>query len=182
MSVETRQIVAQCLSGSSRAFGTLVDRYRAKVYALCYRYLQQRQDAEDAEQETFMRVARSLGSWNPARDFEPWLMAIAANRCRTMLAQRGRRPLLHAGAEEHEAADPPVAGQLALQEELTAALQRLRPHYRDAFLAFHRDQRSYEEISIQLGRPVGTVKTWVHRARQEMMGYLANRGVSGAIR
>ena len=69
----------------------LVDRIHGKVYGLCYRMLGQRQDAEDVVQETCFRVLRSLARWDPGRDFEPWVMAIAGNRCRTALVARQRR-------------------------------------------------------------------------------------------
>lgn len=176
--MEARQIVARCLAGSPQAFAELMATYRHKVFALCLRYLGQRQDAEDAEQETFLRVSRSLAGWNSTREFEPWLLAIAANRCRTMLAKRARipQPILEPAHEPASADDGQQRGSV-LQEELEMALERLRPSYRTAFLLFHRDQLSYEQISERMGRPVGTVKTWVHRARGEMMTFLTRRGV-----
>ena len=61
----------------------LVNRFRGQVFGLCYRMLGQRQDAEDAAQETFVRVLKNLHRWDPARPFEPWLLTIAGNRCRT---------------------------------------------------------------------------------------------------
>ena len=70
----------------------LVDQYRSRVFGLCYRMLGQRQDAEDMTQETFIRALKSLSRWDPERDFEPWLLAIAGNRCRTALATRRRKP------------------------------------------------------------------------------------------
>ncbi|MFO0913153.1 MAG: RNA polymerase sigma factor [Pirellulales bacterium] len=179
MAAETRQIVARCLAGSSHAFTELIERYRHQVYSVCYRYLGQRQDAEDAQQETFLRVARSLACWNPAREFEPWLLAIAANRCRTMLAKRARVPHPADSLQDQPTGEVTLSRRAGLDEELQTALERLRPHYREAFLLFHRDQLAYEEIGQRLGRPVGTVKTWVHRARGEMMRYLVQRGVDG---
>ncbi len=64
----------------------LVELYRDRVFRFCYRMLGQRQDAEDAAQETFVRMLRSLAAWDGRRDFEPWLLGIAGNRCRTLLA------------------------------------------------------------------------------------------------
>jgi RNA polymerase sigma-70 factor (ECF subfamily) len=175
VSTETRQLVAQCLAGHSTAIAELMDRYQRRVYALCYRMLGQTQDAEDAQQETFIRALRSLARWNPGREFEPWLLAIAANRCRTMLTRRSRYPALVPWVETPHDHAPSVT-RLDLREELSRALNALRPEYRQAFSMFHQDQYSYQEISRRMGRPVGTVKAWVHRARLELVDELIRRG------
>src|SRR6478672_12236459 len=86
------QLVGQCLAGDQRSMLALVERFQGQVFGLCYRMLGQRQDAEDAAQETFVRVLKNLHRWDEGRDFEPWLLAIAGNRCRTALANRRRRP------------------------------------------------------------------------------------------
>ena len=70
----------------------LVERFERQVFALCYRMLGQREDAEDVAQESLVRALRSLRNWDSSRDFVPWLLAIAGNRCRTLLAARARRP------------------------------------------------------------------------------------------
>jgi RNA polymerase sigma-70 factor (ECF subfamily) len=177
LSGETQQLVARCLEGHASAHGELVQKYHWRVFNLCYRMLRQHQDAEDALQETFLRALRSLRNWNPAREFEPWLLTIAANRCRTMLAVRARRPAMQPLADDpSDAEQQPASGPLGLQEELSLALAGLREDYRQAFLLFHHHRLSYEEIGSRLGRPVPTVRTWVHRARLELMGRLVRRG------
>src|SRR3954468_10312404 len=84
-------LVKRCLRGDQTAMLALVERFQGQVFGLCLRMLGQRQDAEDAAQETFVRVLRNLHRWDAERDFEPWLLAIAGNRCRTALSVRGRR-------------------------------------------------------------------------------------------
>lgn len=156
----------------------IVERYQGQVFGLCYRMLGQRQDAEDAAQETFVRVLRNLHQWDPERDFEPWLLAIAGNRCRTALSTRMRRPRNESLPEDNlpdRQGDIQAAEQLA--EEVQLALQTLRDEYREAFVLFHEHERSYIEIGEILGCPVGTVKTWVHRARKELIGWLRRRQV-----
>jgi RNA polymerase sigma-70 factor (ECF subfamily) len=71
--------------------------------------------------------------------------------------------------------DPRVAGQLA--EELSLALQSLRPAHREAFVLFHVHEMSYEEIADRLRRPLGTIKTWIHRARLTLIRQLNEREV-----
>ena len=82
---DLRQVVNRCLNGDQGAMYDLVARFKGQVFGLCYRMLGHRQDAEDVAQETFVRVLKNLHRWDQQRDFEPWLLAIAGNRCRTAL-------------------------------------------------------------------------------------------------
>lgn len=180
MSTEIRQLVDQCLADDDpSAMMRLVSRFRGRVFALCYRMLGQWQDAEDAMQETFLRVSKNLRRWDSSRDFEPWLLTIAANRCRTQLARRRQRPatepMFDSFAADRRDVEADKARQLA--EELNRILGGLRPEWRRAFQLFHEQQLSYEQIAIELDRPIGTVKTWVHRGRQEIIRQLQRREV-----
>jgi len=157
----------------------LVERFRGQVFGLCYRMLGQRQDAEDAAQETFVRVLKNLHRWDPARDFEPWLFAIAGNRCRTALATRKRRPAAEAIVDLIADKEPDNRPAQHLAEELTLALSNLREEYRQAFVLFHQQELSYADIAAAMDVPLGTIKTWVHRARRELIDYLRRRGAIG---
>lgn len=172
-----RTLVKSCLAGDQSAMLSLVARFQGQVFGLCYRMLGQRQDAEDAAQETFFRVLRNLHRWDPARDFEPWLLAIAGNRCRTALAARRRRPTAEALADR-EIDDGSSRGSAShLAEEVQLALRDVRDEYRQAFLLFHEHELSYGEIASAMEVPLGTVKTWVHRARRELIERLRSRSV-----
>jgi RNA polymerase sigma-70 factor (ECF subfamily) len=135
------------------------------------------QDAEDATQETFARVLRHLARWDQNRAFEPWLLTIASNRCRTALSLRRKRPVAQplVNPVPDSASDQYRLNNLI--EEISFALDRLRPEYRRAFELFHNDAYSYVEIAQRLRCPVGTVKTWVHRARRELIEHLKKRQV-----
>src|SRR5258706_4598173 len=89
---DLRPLIRRCLTGDQGAMLALVERFQGQVFGLCYGMLGQRQDAEDVAQETFVRVLKNLHRWDAGRDFEPWLLAIAGNRCRTALSTRKRRP------------------------------------------------------------------------------------------
>jgi RNA polymerase sigma-70 factor (ECF subfamily) len=156
---------------------SLVERFRGQVYGLCYRMLGQRQDAEDAAQETFVRVLKNLHRWDAARDFEPWLLAIAGNRCRTALASRKRRPAAEFLVESLADDAPDEQSARNLAEEVHLALAGVRVEYRQAFALFHENELSYAEIAEAMAVPLGTVKTWVHRARKELIEHLRERGV-----
>jgi RNA polymerase sigma-70 factor (ECF subfamily) len=137
-----------------------------------------RHEAEDITQETFVRAIKSLDRWDNTRRFEPWLLAIAANRCRTMLAKR-RLPIIDC---PDAAADMAVAPDRRVEdchliEEVELALDNIRPDYANAFRLFHEAHLAYGDIATTLGVPLGTVKTWVHRARREIAEQLQSRGM-----
>jgi RNA polymerase sigma-70 factor (ECF subfamily) len=175
---EVSDLVRRSLSGEQSAMTELVDRFRGQVFGLCYRMLGQRQDAEDVTQESFVRALRSLAQWDSQRDFRPWLLAIAANRCRSLLSARRKvpKPL----TEVEDLADArSFREESHLGEEVMLALGRLREEYRQSFVLFHEQQLTYAEIAEVLDCPVGTVKTWVHRARRELADHLRRRGIVG---
>jgi RNA polymerase sigma-70 factor, ECF subfamily len=155
-----------------------VERFQGQVFGLCWRMLRHRHDAEDAAQETLLRALRHLKRWDRTRPFEPWLLAIAANRCRTHLGKRrgtvqGMEWAEEIGEEnslQNEAAEQ-------MREELSLALGDIRPHWANAFRLFHEREHSYIEIAEKLSIPVGTAKTWVHRARREIVARFMRREV-----
>ncbi len=174
---ELRTIVERCRAGDQRAMQVLVERYQGNVLGLCFRMLGHRQDAEDAAQDALVRALRNLDKVDLERDIEPWLLAIAGNCCRTRLAQRARRPAnlplvtdIPDGALEEESGRH-------LAEEVHLGLESLREEHRQAFLLFHEQELSYDEIARTLGVPMGTIKTWVHRARRELIDRLRRRGM-----
>ena len=178
MSSDLRDLIGRCLAGDEAAMVDLVELYRDRVFRFCYRMLGQRQDAEDAAQETFVRMLRSLATWDARREFDPWLLAIAGNRCRTQLAARRRRPATGLVAAEQLVDRAPDWHALrSLAEEVQLALLRLRPEHREAFVLFHENDLSYDQIAAVTQRPLGTVKTWIHKARQQLMAQLRRRGV-----
>ena len=170
-----RSLVDLCIAGDEAAMRALVDRYRDRVFGLCLRLLGQWHDAEDVAQETFVRALRHLRQWDRARDFEPWLFAIAGNRCRTFLAKRARRPAMQPLVDDllDQAASSPQDNHFS--EELVLALRNMRAEHRQAFLLYHQQQLSYDDIAAALGRPTGTVKTWVHRARLFLIKFFSQR-------
>ncbi len=153
----------------------LVQRYHKLVFGLCFRMVGNSHDAEDLTQETFARVFRHLESWDPRRAFRPWLLAIAANRCRSFLGQRRHRLEVPTPEVEPLPRKAPTSNN-DLQEEVELGLQQLRAEHRQAFLLFYEQELSYAEIAEVMQCPVGTIKTWIHRARQELIQFLTTRG------
>jgi RNA polymerase sigma-70 factor (ECF subfamily) len=178
-------LVEALRGGDPDAPRRLVERFQAVVFALCLRMMAHRQDAEDVAQETFVRALRGMGGFDAGRPLRPWLLGIAANRCRSALSRRSRRPGLLESAEDCVDHRSPRTDPDDLAAELARALDRLRPEYRAVFTLFHEQDLTYEEIALALRRPVGTVKTWLHRARGELaerLGRGEGRGSSAAAR
>lgn len=169
-------LVRCCLRGEAVAIEGLVGRFQAEVFGLCVRLLHHRHDAEDVTQEVFLRVFRSLRRWDPARPLRPWIMGIAVNRCRTWLTRRSRRPE-PVNYLQDTVAGPAPDDSVELLREVRNAVADLRPEYRTVFVLFHEQGQPYEEIALTLERPVGTVKTWLHRARLEVLDRLRQRGM-----
>ncbi len=171
-------LVRRCLSGDGSAYRELVEGHYGVVYRLCRRLLGCCHDAEDVAQEVFVRVFRSLHRWDPRRALRPWILGIAVNRCRTWLGRRARRP--QPLADWQQQADPRPAGTAEeLRQCVADAVDVLRADYRTVFILFHEQGYSYEEIAAMLDRPVGTVKTWLHRARLEVLDALRDKGWVG---
>jgi RNA polymerase sigma-70 factor (ECF subfamily) len=176
LEADDRRLVDKCLAGHDGAFDQLVERFARLVHGVCTRMLGDRHEAEDVAQEVFLRAHRALRRWDGVRPLRGWLLAIAANRCRTQLGKRIRRPKPtdETAAIPDKRAAERVDADLA--EALRSAVSALRDDYRQVFLLFHEQGLSYEEMASATGRPVGTLKTWLHRARAELLQDLRRRG------
>jgi RNA polymerase sigma factor (sigma-70 family) len=169
-------LVRRCLRGDDEAIHQLVNRFQAEVFGLCVRLLCHRHDAEDVTQEVFLRIFRGLRGWDSRRPLKPWIMSIAVNRCRTWLSQRGKRPELVDYLQDTLPGPPPDdSGELV--QEIQMAVAELRLEYRTAFVLYHEQGQPYEDIARAMDRPVGTIKTWLHRARMEILEHLRRRGM-----
>lgn len=177
---EDRRLVEAVLANRASAVRQLVERFQADIYGLCVRLLGDRHEAEDVAQEVFLRVFRSLSSWDRQRPLRPWLVGITINRCRTFLAKRARRPKVCENLNQQEA-KPLHGGTEELQLEIRRALDSVRPEYQEVFVLFHEQGWAYEDIAAAMDRPVGTIKTWLHRVRLEVLERLRARGMVEAL-
>lgn len=166
--------VQKTLQGNPGAFSELVERYTPLLFSLAYRMLGNREEAEDAVQEIFLRTFGSLHRFRLSARFYTWLYSIALNWLRSRLRWmrlRARRELgAEAGGPQTPAESPGVdpADRLAAREAerlLQEAIGALTPRYRAIFVLRHAQGLSIADISALLNLPEGTVKTRLHRAR-----------------
>ena len=169
--------VRRVLAGESAAFAGLVARYRDRLGRYAVRMLGNRADAEDALQETFVRAYRSLGRCTDPDRFGAWAFGILVNRCRTIGAQRARRERIQVADEAavlRAAVTDDPAGRQELREAITAALARIPPLLREAFLLKFVEDLSYEEMAEMTGASVPALKMRVLRARAELQQLLGD--------
>ncbi|MGH7548092.1 MAG: RNA polymerase sigma factor [Gemmatimonadales bacterium] len=186
-----QDVVQWATQGHEPAFRELVRRYERPVFSLLFRMVRDRTLAEDLAQETFIKVLNGIRSYNPQFKFSSWIFKIANNTAIDHLRKRDLDTLSLDGSphattpeEMHATAIQLGArGETPLQEvearELGSAIERaiarLRPEYRSCILLRHVEGHSYEEIAQILDMPLGTVKTYIHRARNELRGYLGDQ-------
>ena len=175
---ESNAVLAQrARAEDENAFAKLFGHHHSLVFSVCMRMLGHRQDAEDMTQETFSRLAQYFHRWDSSRPLEPWLVTIAGNRCRTLLQKRKKHQTLTPGIEPITQESINQNAAESLQEELELALLQIPEQQRLAFNLFHQRSMSYGEIAKEMGCPIGTVKTWVHRARTSVNMQLREREV-----
>ena len=164
----------------------LVRQHADRVYRLAYRLSGNQHDAEDLTQETFIRVFRSVQNYQPGT-FEGWLHRITTNLFLDMVRRRNRIRM-EALPEDYERvpADGPTPEQVyydaRLDPDLQSALDSLAPEFRAAVVLCDIEGLSYEEIGATLGVKLGTVRSRIHRGRQALRDYLAQREQSVEVR
>lgn len=177
-------VVSLAQRGNEGAFRELIRRYERPVFSLIYRMVRDSAAAEDLSQDAFIKVLNNLDKYRPEFKFSSWLFKIANNVAIDALRKRQLDTISmdgspHAGtASEVEAssfelsdgAESPL-DELAsreLGEIIEQAIAKLRPEYRNCIMLRHVEGRSYEEIAATLDLPLGTVKTYIHRARHQL--------------
>ncbi|MDB5054755.1 MAG: polymerase subunit sigma-24 [Bacilli bacterium] len=175
--VETR-LAKLSREGDRRAFAELVELYKDKIYHLGYRMLNQRQEAEDVVQETFLRVYTNLNRYDENQKFSTWIYRIATNLCIDRLRKRKANYSLDADMSDGEGMDwhATLASEQAgpetelilseTQQHIRDAIETLPDKYKTVVVLRYLHDLSLQEISDVLDMPVTTVKTRVHRGRE----------------
>ena len=175
MTVSDADLVGGVRRGDLAAYTELVTRHRAGLERYALHLLGNREEAEDALQETLLRAYRAIEQCAQPARFRSWVMTILINRCRTRLGRRD--PILRnqsaRTAMEHATA-PDSSDASSLREEIQRALANLPSDQREAFLLKHVEELSYEEIAELTGVSVSALKMRVHRACERLRVELEN--------
>jgi RNA polymerase sigma-70 factor, ECF subfamily len=183
-------LVRRCTAGDAVAWEELVRMFQRRIYNLCYRFTGSADDAEDLTQDVFIKVYRSLDSWEPAKGaFATWLTTMTRN----LLVDHFRRSKLDrmsdsldtTGSEDddirpisEQVADPGLGpDQKVLGREkaemVQQALQKLSPELRETVILRDLQDMDYKEIALVLKVPEGTVKSRINRGRTELARLLS---------
>jgi RNA polymerase sigma-70 factor (ECF subfamily) len=187
-SLSDQEVVALARAGKEAAYRELLRRYERPVFSLICRMVRDEALAEDLAQDSFVKVLNALDSYRPEYKFSSWVFKIANNVAIDQLRRRELDTLSLDGAPDARTRDEVEATALQavdrtetplaelesreLGSRIEQAIAKLRPEYRSCILLRHVEGRSYEEIAEVLDLPLGTVKTYIHRARHELRGYL----------
>ncbi len=179
-------VLSQVHQGNQEAFTQLVEAYQRPVYNLCYRMLGDPDEAEDAAQETFLRVYKNIKHYDNKRPFSTWLLSIAAHLC---IDQLRKRRMVLVSMDGTPYLDPPdgLPGPEASyhlkedQKRVQSLLKSLSPADRAAVVMYYWYDFSYEEISDSLSLTVSAVKSRLHRARLSMAQAWSDQNVSNFV-
>lgn len=181
--VDDEELIRAAQGGDLAAFNTLVTRHQRAVFSVCLRLLRDREQAEDATQDTFIRAWQAIDTFRGGMA-RPWLLRIATNRAYDLLRARVRRPADSLDAELYEVEPdwtsqaPPTehpelfATRAELSGALEAALARLPEDQRLAIILADVQGYGYEEIAQIMGVAVGTVKSRISRGRARLRDIL----------
>lgn len=185
-----QEIVALARAGHEAAYRELIRRYERPIFSLLFRMVRDRELAEDLAQETFIKALNAIESYRPEFKFSSWIFKIANNSAIDHLRRRELDTLSLEGSPHAETPEAIEATALQIGDrqespldevaarelggQIEAAIAQLRPEYRSCILLRHVEGRAYEEIAQMLNLPLGTVKTYIHRARNELRQLLSH--------
>lgn len=179
-------------AAARRAFESTVLAHADSLFGAALRLTRSRAEAEDLVQETLVRAYRFWASFRPGSSVRAWVFTILRNTFITRYHRQGRERALTENLEhefavggEQPIAAPPspeaVSSQLALREDIDAALQRLPPDYRMAVVLADIEGLSYKEIAEAMECPIGTVMSRIHRGRRQLHSLLYRHAVEHGL-
>jgi len=190
--LEDAELVREARGGSQEAYYELVRRFERPIFSLILRMVRDAALAEDLAQEAFVKAFGALDRYDPAHKLSSWIFKIAHNATIDHLRKRRVDTVsFNVSAEQGEAdwgANLEDEGALSpersarnadLARDLDTALGQLRPEYREVMVLRFEEGLQYNEIADVMGLPLGTVKTYIFRARKELAEILAGQGWEG---
>jgi RNA polymerase sigma factor, sigma-70 family len=164
--IDEAEIIKKAQGGDMEAFSALISMYKKLIYNLCLRMMGDRGEAEDATQESFIKVYKGLKSYNGESKFSTWAMKISSNVCIDMIR---KKKAMMVPIEDYDFSDgsSPEKTYIASEtrQDIKKAVMSLPEKYRIMIIYFHFMNLSYQEISQMLNEPMTIVKNRIYRAR-----------------
>jgi len=179
-------IIRSVLSGDSSQFALLWQKYNKQIYANVLKIVRSIDDADDIVQDTFLKAFNALHSYNQTFPFPAWLYKIASNTCIDYFRRKRIRPISieninREGGDIYDIIpdkSTPIDVNIInneTKEQLLKAVEQLPLRYKQCIQLRHFEELSYEEISIKMNLPLGTVKITLFRARKMLLNMLSNK-------
>jgi len=181
---DLESVIERAQGHDAEALGEIHRRYARRVFGLCRYMLDSRESAEDAASEVFLKLQRSIDSYDGSIPFPRWLLRVAGNQCIDVLRRRRRTQKVIVEVEDGAAAieaaspEPSPLGALINAEEraqLQGAIARLPENHRVPLVLRYYSELNYDEIGQQLGLQRNHVAALIFRAKQELRRKLAHR-------
>jgi RNA polymerase sigma-70 factor (ECF subfamily) len=173
---EERALIARLQRREPQAMAELYDRYARAAYALVLRVVRDQAIAEDLVQETFLRVWNRVHSVDPEKGaIGPWLLAIARNRAIDYVRSATLRSAVEFDESDHAPLYSEMEADILVSDQVQrvkAAMDKLAPNYRTVMELAYFEGLSQSEMSVRMGQPLGTIKTWVRTALQSLRDQL----------
>lgn len=169
------ELIARCKGGDQQAFRELVDQYKDLVFAIVSRSTVDRSRVEDLAQEVFLKIHRGLPYFRGEAKLTTWIFRIVLNLLSQESQKRtaAREVPLDPDVPSHQPrTDDRAARDLELRDRLEKAMARLPPNYRLLIAGHYLQDVKYEDLADALDMPLGTVKTHLHRAKQQLRALL----------
>ena len=165
-------LVDRVKAGDAEAFSELVRRHERVVYNLAYRYMRDSASADDMAQEAFLKAYRLIKGYRGDCRFSTWLYRVTSSVCLTELARRKRRGEVELKPGHMQGPSGIVAPVTPndSHEIVRRCVTRLPERYAEILTLYYLQELSYEEIAESMNIPMGTLKTWMHRARRQLRG------------
>jgi len=164
-------LVQATQAGKTEAFSELVRRHERKVYQLSHQFMRNPAVAEDMAQEAFLKAFRLLRGYRGDCRFSTWLYRVTCSVCLTELKRQGRRrevPLEVTYLERKQAPDHDDPEKRDLRSLVRRCVGELSERYGTIIALYYLEGASYDDIAAAMDIPMGTLKTWMHRARREL--------------
>ena len=168
----------------SERYAEIIERYQGKLFAYLYRLVGTRDEAEDLLQDVFIKAYRNLQSYDAERKFSSWIYRIAHNEAVNHIKRRSLKRFIPwedvtATKDKLEMSSVEEDAQVnwirkETSQEVDQAINRLPFKYKQVLVLRYYSDKSYEEISVILGRPVNTVGTLINRAKKKLLEELKN--------